>query len=182
MKPISRIHIAALALFLTVMLCACGVSVEQPPGTKVAATAALSGKWNTRIEFEGAKPGILSVEPSGDELLVHWESKADEGASARAAMFEYRGRRYMALTHGPHANGYFMLRIEDISVDQIRAHALDGARAEQLLTLLNLPVVYRELWLQKELFLDKASFAQLMDRHADALFDKGVAVTLTKIR
>lgn len=167
---------------LTAVLSACGVSVEQAPGSKVRASAALSGNWDTSIDLPGAQRGILSITPSADELVVQWSGKGAEGVSATAALFEHKGKQYVAVSNSPQAGGYFILRIEDISADQIRARALDGERTAQLLKQMKRPAVYRELWLHKELFLDKATFAALMEHHADALFDKGVAITLDKVR
>lgn len=171
----------ALVFGFAALVCACGVSVEQPPGNKVHA-AVLTGNWDTSIHVKGVERGVLSIQATGDDLLLQWRGSGNEGASAHSAVFAYGGRQYLAINNSPGPAGYGLMRLDDVSSERIQAHMLDGERAAQLLAQINRPVVYRDRWLHKELFLDKAAFAALMESHADALFDKGIAVTLDKVR
>ncbi len=180
MKLISNGKIAAVLLAL--MLSACGISVEQPPGTRVSPGAQLDGTWNTTIALKGAKPGTLAIKAKADDLIVQWTGEGADGATATAGMFQHMDKQYLALSQNAQAGGYFIVRIEDASRDRVRVRAIDRERAEQLLGQMKLPVVYRELWLHKELFIDKASFQALMERHPDELFAKGVLITLDKVR
>ncbi len=165
-------------LLLAAALSACGVSVEAPPGRKVAPGTLLAGKWEATVALPDAPPRTLTVKPAGDQLSVQWNGTDD--ATGTAALFEFEGRQYLSLNDNPPAEGFFIVRIESQSSTQVKLRALDGERAAQLLKEMKLPVVYRDQWLHKELFLDKASFRALMEQHPDAMFANGLAITLDK--
>jgi hypothetical protein len=175
-------HGKIVAVLLTLVLSACGIAVEQPPGARVSPGVLLNGTWDTTIALKGAQRGTLAIKPEGEDLIVQWTGAGADGTTARAGMFQHMDKQYLALGQSAQAGGYFIVRIEDTSRERVRVRAIDRERAEQLLKEMKLPVVYRELWLHKELFIDKASFQALMERHPDELFAKGVLITLDKVR
>ncbi len=166
-------------LLLAAVLSACGVSVEAPPGRKVAPGTLLSGTWKATVALPDAPPRTLTVKPAGDQLSVQWNATGE--ATGTAALFEFGGKQYLALNDNPPADGFFIVRIESQSNTRVNLRALDGERAAQLLKEMTLPVVYRDQWLHKELFLDKATLQALLEQHPDTVFANGLAITLDKV-
>jgi hypothetical protein len=183
MNLITFRHLTALAALSSLLaLAACGVSVEQVPGTMIPAAPAMFGQWRAEIRLAEVKKGVLNAEPAGEAIALSWSGDEAGGLASKARIFTYRQNNYVAIEDGAAKPGYFILKIVQQNDTSITLRGLDVRRADTLLKREKLPVVYKKLWLHNELYLSKQAFEKLLQVGESELFADGTAVTLSKVR
>jgi hypothetical protein len=169
-----------LLVLCAALLSACGVSVEQGAGEKIAVPAEVGGKWQVQVKDSVDKAMVIDVQ--GDSMSLEWSGAGKDDLPGQAHLYRFRGKEYVLIDNGGKIGGYTPLQIASRSAGDIELRALDPKRVAYRLKRMKLPVTYRKLWLRQEIYLDAGLFEKLLTQHEAAIFQKGTAVHLQKIK
>ncbi|MFM9435242.1 hypothetical protein ACFDR9_002309 [Janthinobacterium sp. CG_23.3] len=144
----------SLLVLCAALLSACGVSVDK----------------------------AMVIDVPGDSMSLEWSGAGKDELPDQAHLYRFRGKEYVLLENGDKIGGYMPLQIASRSAGDIELRALDPKRVAYRIKRMKLPLTYRKLWLRQEIYLEAGLFEKLLAQHEGAIFQKGVAVRMQKIK
>ncbi|MDC8756394.1 hypothetical protein [Janthinobacterium fluminis] len=168
-----------ILILCAALLSACGVSVEQGAGDKVAIPAEVAGKWQVQVKDSADK--AMQIAAAGDTMSLQWSGAGKDDLPGTAFLYQFRGKEYVLIDNGEKAGGYTPLQVSSRSASDIKLRALDPKRVALRLKKMKSPVTYRKQWLRQEIYLEAGMFEKLLTLHEEAIFQKEIAIHMQKL-